>query len=54
MIVGFDINSEQARLAKMLGVIGEIAENIQDGAIDADLIIIAAPVNETKEIIQLN
>ncbi|WP_066060984.1 prephenate dehydrogenase [Neobacillus soli] len=53
VIVGFDINSEQARLAKMLGVIGEIAENIQDGAIDADLIIIAAPVNDTKEIIQL-
>lgn len=53
VIVGFDINSEQARLAKMLGVIDDIAENIYDGAIDAELIIIAAPVNETKEIIQL-
>lgn len=53
VVVGFDINSEQARLAKMLGVIDEIAGNISDGAIDADLIIIAAPVNETKEIIQL-
>lgn len=52
-IVGFDINYEQARLAKMLGVIDEIAESIPSGAIGADLIIIAAPVNETKEIIQL-
>ncbi|WML40365.1 prephenate dehydrogenase [Neobacillus sp. OS1-2] len=53
VVVGFDINGEQARLAKMLGVIDEIAENIDDGAIDADLIIIAAPVNETKNIIRL-
>jgi prephenate dehydrogenase len=52
-IVGFDINYEQARLASMLGVIDEIADTIQDGAIGADLIIIAAPVNETKEIIHL-
>lgn len=51
-IIGFDINSEQARLAKMLGVIDEIAENIYSGAMDADLIIISAPVNETEEIIQ--
>ncbi|MEH7109333.1 prephenate dehydrogenase [Bacillus sp. JJ1764] len=52
-IFGFDINSEQVRLAKMLGVIDEIAENISDGAISADLIIIAAPVKETQSIIQL-
>ncbi|MGG3469644.1 prephenate dehydrogenase [Neobacillus pocheonensis] len=51
-IIGFDINSEQARLAKMLGVIDEIAVDIQAGALDADLIIIAAPVNDTKTIIQ--
>ena len=53
VIVGFDINTEQARLAKMLGVIDVTAENIYDGAVGAELIIIAAPVNETKEIIQL-
>jgi prephenate dehydrogenase len=51
-IIGFDINSEQARLAKMLGVIDEVAESITEGAENADLIIIAAPVNETKLIIQ--
>src|SRR4051794_41444944 len=36
----------------MLGVIDEIAEDIYSGAIDANLIIISAPVNETEEIIQ--
>jgi prephenate dehydrogenase len=51
-IVGYDINNEQARLAKMLGVIDEIAENIYSGAMNANLIIISAPVNETEEIIQ--
>jgi prephenate dehydrogenase len=51
-IIGFDINSEQARLAKMLGVIDEITDSIDEGAINADLIIIAAPVNETKQIIR--
>lgn len=53
VIIGFDINSEQARLAKMLGVIDEIAGNIYDGAIDADVIIIAAPVTETEQLLQL-
>jgi prephenate dehydrogenase len=52
-IIGYDINGEQARLAKMLGVIDIVAENIPDGAKDANLIIIAAPVNDTEGIIQL-
>ncbi len=51
-IIGFDINREQARLAKMLGVIDESVENIPEGAKEADLIIISAPVNDTKSIIQ--
>jgi prephenate dehydrogenase len=52
-IIGYDINGEQARLAKMLGVIDTVAETIHDGAKDANLIIIAAPVNDTERIIQL-
>ncbi|MCL6571918.1 MAG: prephenate dehydrogenase [Bacillus sp. (in: Bacteria)] len=52
-IIGYDINREQARLGKMLGVIDEIAEDIHTGAIGANLIIIAAPVNDTVEIIQV-
>ena len=52
-IIGYDINSEQVRLAKMLGIIDIAAKNIIDGAKEANLIIIAAPVNETEAIIQL-
>ncbi|MEH7176676.1 prephenate dehydrogenase [Neobacillus vireti] len=52
-IVGYDINQEQARLAKMLGVIDEVADDIADGAKTADLIIISAPVIETEAIIHL-
>lgn len=52
-VTGYDINSEQARLAKMLGIIDEVAENISEGAIPANLIIIAAPVIETQTIIHL-
>ncbi|WP_042457834.1 prephenate dehydrogenase [Neobacillus dielmonensis] len=52
-IIGYDINSEQARLAKMLGVIDEVAETVTAGALEADLIIISVPVNETYAIIEL-
>lgn len=52
-IIGYDINSEQARLAIALGVIDKSVANIHDGAINADLIIISAPVNETEIIIQV-
>ena len=50
-IIGYDINKEQVRLAKMLGVIDTIAEDIDKGATEADLIIISAPVKETEAII---
>lgn len=50
-IVGYDINREQAKLAKMLGVVDETIDDIAEGAITANLIIIAAPVQETEAII---
>ncbi|UII54632.1 prephenate dehydrogenase [Cytobacillus spongiae] len=50
-IVGYDINDEQCKLAKMLGVIDEAAETIEAGAKDADLIIIATPVLEVERIL---
>ncbi len=53
IIMGYDINQEQARLAKMLGVIDEVADDIAEGAKTADLIIISAPVMETEAIIHL-
>ncbi len=53
VVIGYDINHEQARLAKMLGVIDEVAADIAEGAKDVDLIVISAPVIETETIIQL-
>lgn len=52
-IVGYDINVEQARLGKVLGVVDECVQTIPEGAKDADLIIISAPVNETEKIMNL-
>jgi prephenate dehydrogenase len=52
-VFGYDINREQAGLAKALGVIDHSVANIQEGAIHADLIIISTPVNETETIIPL-
>lgn len=53
IIIGYDIHQEQARLAKMLGVVDEVAGDIAEGAKSADLIIISAPVIETEAILQL-
>ncbi|HJV18017.1 MAG TPA: prephenate dehydrogenase [Bacillales bacterium] len=52
-IIGYDLNSEQAKLAKALGVIDDFVTNIQEGAIIADLIIISTPIIETDRIIPL-
>ncbi|MBP2241370.1 prephenate dehydrogenase [Cytobacillus eiseniae] len=53
VIIGFDVNREQARLAKMLTIIDDIAETIESGAEHADLVLIATPVKETERILQL-
>lgn len=53
VILGFDINDERLRLAKTLNVIDETVQTIEDGAKDADLIIISAPVQQTEMIIEL-
>jgi prephenate dehydrogenase len=50
-IAGFDINAEQCRLARMLGVIDEAEDSIEEGAAKADLILLAAPVKVTAEIL---
>ncbi|HHW35934.1 MAG TPA: prephenate dehydrogenase [Bacillales bacterium] len=52
IIIGFEINEERLGLAKTLNVIDEGAVSIEDGAKDADLIIISAPVGQTEEIIE--
>jgi prephenate dehydrogenase len=53
VVIGFDVNNEQARLAKALEVIDETSETIEEGAVGADLIIISTPVDQTKQIISL-
>jgi prephenate dehydrogenase len=52
-VVGFDIYEEQGKLAKMLGVVDEVANSIEESAKDADLILIATPVQETERILAL-
>lgn len=53
VIIGYDINQKQSRLARMLGVIDEETDSIESAAIRADLIIIATPVKEIERIIDL-
>lgn len=52
-VIGFDIHEEQGKLAKMLGVVDEVSDNIEESAKDADLILIATPVQETERILSL-
>jgi prephenate dehydrogenase len=51
-IIGYDINSEQGKLATMLGVVDQMVESIEDGAKDADLILITTPVRATEKILE--
>lgn len=53
VIIGYDVNDAQARLATTLGVVDKTTESIEIGASDADLIMIATPVKETENILQL-
>ena len=52
-IIGFDIYEEQGKLAKMLGIVDELADSIEESAKEADLILIATPVQETERILEL-
>ncbi|WP_433742841.1 prephenate dehydrogenase [Falsibacillus pallidus] len=47
VIYGIDTNKEQAQLAKALQVVDHICENLAECAPLADLIILAAPVSQT-------
>jgi len=52
-IIGYDIHGEQGKVAKMLGVVDELASTIEEGSKDADFILITTPVGETERIIDL-
>lgn len=53
IVIGYDINIEQAKKAKKLSVIDEVAVNLKEEAEKADLIILASPVEETIKIMQV-
>ena len=47
-IIGYDIADENKKLGKMLGVIDDSVDTLEEGVKDADLIIIATPVREAE------
>ncbi|RXJ04618.1 prephenate dehydrogenase [Anaerobacillus alkaliphilus] len=51
LLLGYDIQEDQLKMAKSLGVIDEFVTNIEEGIVDADLIILAIPVTKTEEMI---
>lgn len=52
-IIGYDVNEKQRILAKLIGVVDETVAEISEGAKQADLIIIATPVNVAETIIRM-
>ncbi len=50
-IFGYDVNHDQAKLAKSLNIIDEAVFSLEDGVKDASLIMIAIPVIQTEKII---
>ncbi|MDP4169412.1 MAG: prephenate dehydrogenase [Bacillota bacterium] len=53
IVIGYDIHKEEARRAKMLGVIDEVCHHFVEEASIADLIIISTPVNESEKLISI-
>ncbi|BCB04527.1 prephenate dehydrogenase [Bacillus sp. KH172YL63] len=52
VIIGYDVNQKEVKLAKSLGVIDDIAVSLQEGAERADLIVVSTPVFQTEKIIE--
>lgn len=51
-IIGYDRNPKDLKLAKELGIIGEEAASFEQGAKNADLIILAVPVIQITKLIE--
>ncbi|WP_210365487.1 prephenate dehydrogenase [Bacillus sp. REN3] len=51
-VAGFDVEEHQLNLALRLGIIDELAATLEEGAREADLIIIAAPVASSAKILK--
>lgn len=50
-IIGYDINEEELKMAKVLNVIDEMTTSVFESAQQADFIIIATPVEKTLDIL---
>ena len=50
-ITGYDVQIKNIQLAKLLGMIDHAVDSIEEGALEADLIILAVPVDQTEEIV---
>ena len=51
LIIGTDLSENNIQLSKLLGIIDDSVSSIEEGAYDADLILLAVPVNETVRIL---
>lgn len=52
-IIGFDVRESELGLAEALNIIDERAVSFEEGALKADLIILAVPVLKTEQMIEL-
>jgi prephenate dehydrogenase len=51
VIIGYDVNEQELKLARSLKVIDEAASSLERGMENADLIILATPVMQTEKIL---
>lgn len=52
VIVGYDVSEKNIQLATLLGIIDGSVSSLEVGACEADLILLAVPVNETVQIVR--
>lgn len=50
-IVGYDVNVKNIQLAQLLGIIDKSVDSIEEAASEADLIMLAVPVDQTEKIL---
>ncbi|AZV44133.1 prephenate dehydrogenase [Peribacillus asahii] len=50
-IVGYDVNENNIQLAKLLGIVDDSVDSIAEGVLEADLILLAVPVDQTEKIV---
>ncbi|MDM5313560.1 prephenate dehydrogenase [Peribacillus frigoritolerans] len=51
VIVGMDLSEKNVQLSMLLGIIDDSVSSLEAGACEADLILLAVPVNETVKIL---